>query len=174
MNRLQILGMATVLILLHPVLGVCDETDELHVRTTINLNEDQGQALGTLWEAVDSRGRPIAGAGFLNAYNTQDRSDRQMLHVYIRTAGEESFSLVHLPRSTTDAGTYLFGFDGKLFAKGRSPFMDNKLRVWKSEPGRWEVDSRTVPFSVHVAGKVLASNGRAITYGEQVVLAHPD
>jgi len=106
----------------------------------------------------------------LNAYNTQDRSDRRMLHVYVRTAGEKNFSPQRVPRPTTDAGTYLFGFDGRLFSKGRSSATDNKLRVWLPEEKRWQVDDKTVPFSVHVAGDVLAATDRRVTYGGRTVL----
>jgi hypothetical protein len=168
MNKFHVIGVVLTLVLLDS-LCVGDEPG-LRVRMTIDLKDDLGQGLGTLWEAVDSQGRPMAGAGFLNAYNTQDRSDRQMLHVYVRTSGEANFAPERLPRSTTDAGTYLFGFDGKLFAKGRSPYMDNKVRVWESGGQRWNVDPQTVAFSMHVAGKVLVLNGRAITYGDQPVL----
>lgn len=135
----------------------------LQVVLRLDLGRDHGQPFGTLWEAVDAQGRPMAGAGFLNAYNTQDRSDRRMLHVYVRTQGEEKLTLERLPRPSGDAGTYLFGFDGRLFAKGRGA-TDNQLRVWLPDQGRWEVDENTVPFSIQVAGKVMAATARQIRY----------
>jgi hypothetical protein len=152
---------------------VAAEENRLRVTVQVDLGPDLGQAFGTLWEATNSRGQPIAGAGFLNAYNTQDRSDRRMLHVYVRTAGDEDFFTERLPRPTTDAGTYLFGFDGKLFAKGRSSATDNTLRVWKPEVQRWEVDEKTAPFSVHIAGEVMAATARRISFGNQIVLELP-
>lgn len=142
---------------------------DLHVRLSVDLTPDTGQAFGTLWEAHDSNGTPMAGAGFLNAYNTQDRSDRRMLHVYVRTSGAEQFAPEQLPRPTTDAGTYLFGFDGRLFAKGRGA-TDNKLRVWQAELGRWEVDEATVPFSVQVAGKLMSVTSQRITFDGRTLL----
>jgi hypothetical protein len=110
-----------------------------------------------------------AGAGFLNAYNTQDRSDRRMLQVFVRTGGEETFATELLPRPTTDAGTYLFGFDGQLFSKGRGA-IDNKLRVWRQQDGHWEVDKQTIPFSVHVAGKIMSATSQLITYDGRPIL----
>ena len=143
--------------------------EQIQVTLSVDLGLDRGQAFGTLWEAVNAEGRPVAGAGFLSAYNTQDRSDRRMLHVYVRTSGEAPFAPERLPRPTTDAGTYLFGFDGHLFAKGRGA-IDTKLRVWRPEAGRWEVDEKTVPFGVQVAGKVLTATAQRITYGDRTVL----
>jgi len=149
--------------------GPAPDGSRLHLTARVELGRDLGQPFGTLWEATDARGHAVAGAGFLNAYNTQDRSDRRMLHVYVRTAGEEPFATERLPRPTADAGTYLFGFDGKLFAKGRGG-TDNRLRVWRPETGQWEVDTQTVPFSVQVAGKVLAATARRITWDGRTVL----
>jgi uncharacterized lipoprotein YddW (UPF0748 family) len=143
--------------------------DRFQVTLWVDLGRDHGQAFGTLWEATNAHGKPMAGAGFLNAYNTQDRSDRRMLHVYVRTDGEDKFTLERLPRPTTDAGTYLFGFDGKLFAKGRNA-LDNKLRVWRPDTQHWEVDEQTVPFGVQVAGEVMAATARRVTFGDRTVL----
>lgn len=145
------------------------ESGKLQVKLRVDLGSDNGQAYGTLWEATDPNGAPMAGAGFLNAYNTQDRSDRRMLQVFIRTGGEETFATELLPRPTTDAGTYLFGFDGQLFSKGRGA-IDNKLRVWRQQNGRWEVDKQTIPFSVHVAGKIMSATSQRITYDGRPVL----
>ncbi len=166
-------GIATVILaslvaLFSPSLFAAGK-DQLNVTLRVDLGGDVGQSFGTLWEATNADGRSLAGAGFLNAYNTQDRSDRRVLHVYVRTAGEDKFTLEPLPRPTTDAGTYLFGFDGRLFSKGRGG-VDDKLRVWMPEAGRWDADPKTVPFSVQVAGEVMAATGRRITYGGRTVL----
>jgi len=142
----------------------------LKVRLSVDLTPDTGQSYGTLWEATNDQGRPVAGAGFLNAYNTQDRTDRRLLQVYVRTSGDDTLTVEELPRPTSDAGTYLFGFDGKLFAKGRSSRTDKKLRVWRPEAGRWEEDTITVPFSVHVADDVLAVASQRVTHGNRTVL----
>ncbi len=143
--------------------------EQLQVTLRVEPGRDRGQAFGTLWEAVNAKGEAAAGAGFLNAYNTQDRSDRRMLHVFVRTSGQEQFAPEGLPRPTTDAGTYLFGSDGRLFAKGRGA-LDRPLRVWRPEAGRWEVDERTVPFGVQVAGKPLSATAQQISYGGRTVL----
>lgn len=155
--------------LVRPLAAATGDPQRLHVHVKVDLTPDVGQPFGTLWEATNLQGWPVAGAGFLSAYNTQDRSDRRMLHVYVRTGGEDSFAPERLPRLTTDAGTYLFGFDGRLFAKGRGA-TDSKLRVWRPEPGRWEVDETTVPFSVQVAGKAMAATSQRINYDERTVL----
>ncbi len=150
------------------------ESGKLQVKLRVDLGSDNGQAYGTLWEATAPNGAPMAGAGFLNAYNTQDRSDRRMLQVFVRTGGAETFTTELWPRPTTDAGTYLFGFDGRLFSTGRGS-IDNKLRVWRPQDGRWEVDKQTIPFSVHVAGKIMSATSQRITYdGRPVIELAPE
>lgn len=157
------------LLLCLPLALAAAEPRPLHVRARVELAPDLGQAFGTLWEATNAQGRAVAGAGFLNAYNTQDRSDRRLLHVYVRTEGDEPFAPQRLPRPTTDAGTYLFGFDGRLFAKGRNA-LDGKLRVWRPETQRWEVDEITVPFSVAVAEGALAVTPQRVMFDHRTLL----
>jgi hypothetical protein len=142
-----------VIAFLSPPVWGSDQEAALTARMTIDFGEDVGQAFGTLWEAKGLDGKPIAGAGFLNAYNTQDRSDRRMLHVYLRTSGNGQFAPQQLPRPTSDAGTYLFGFDGRLFAKGRTAAISR--RVADSEAGNPE--AACLPKTTHenTAKKVI-------------------
>ena len=66
----------TVLALLLLVLGfpapkaVVAETNRLDVHLRVNLGNDVGQPYGSLWEAADADGAPMAGAGFLSACGT--------------------------------------------------------------------------------------------------------
>jgi hypothetical protein len=132
----------------------------------VDLGADVGQNLGTLFEARDAHGKVVAGAGFLGDYNTQDRGDRRLLHAYVKVPEAEQFALEPLPRPAEDAGTYLFGFGNRLFAKGRGG-VDAKLRVWNPERGEWEVDEATIPFSVAVADGTLAATQQQVTFEGQ-------
>lgn len=145
----------------------------IKVSMRVDFGEDVGQAWGTLWEATDSDGRTIAGAGFQNAYNTQDRSDRRMLQIFVRTHGRPDFRTTPLPRPTTDAGTYLYGSHGQLFSYGRNA-IDHGLRRWDSHTNQWSLDVQTAPLSVDVAGLPLFVTTRQIRYGDRIVLELPN
>lgn len=149
-------------------MAFADEVNPLAISLLLRLEEDNGQAWGSLWEATDAEGRVIAGAGFQNAYNTQDRSDRRVLQVFVRTQSRPDFNTNLLPRPTSDSGTYLYGFNGQLFSYGRNA-IDKGLKRWDSKTNEWLIDSESIPFSVDVAGKPLAVTDNSILYGQQVL-----
>lgn len=135
----------------------------------VDFGEDAGQAFGTLFEAVDETGKVVAGAGFLNAYNTQDRSDRRLLQVYVKLPSEE-FKPQRLPRVTADSGTYLYGFDNQLFAKTRNAVTDPRQKVWDPKAQAWRGDDETVPFSVAVADGVMTATSVQISFKDVPVV----
>jgi len=140
------------------------------VTVRVDLGRDEGQAGGTLFEACDADGKPVAGAGFLNAYNTQDRSDRRLVHFYVKTGEKGEFRPEPLPRPSTDAGTYLFGLENKLFALGRADGKDGRLRVWSPESRAWETDDATRPLGIHAGDGILSVAARQVTHGDRTVL----
>ncbi len=91
----------------------------LRVTMQADLGEDLGQNPGTLFEAYDGSGRPVVGAGFLGAYNTYYRSDRHVVHFYVRTPVVAP-AVTTLPRPTPDSGAYIFDADGTLYARSAS------------------------------------------------------
>lgn len=144
-------------------LAAAADVPEVTVTVQTEFDEDTGQALGTLFEALDVTGRPIAGEGFVNTYNTQDRSDRRLLQVYVHTGPEPPLTPDRLPRPTRDAGTYLFGFKNQLYSMGRGG-ADGRLRAWDGQ--QWQDDDVTVPFSVEVGDGVLSATPQAITFDD--------
>lgn len=135
-------------------IGQSAAADEaIEVRTTIDFSADVGQPLGTIWEAVDRDGRPVAGAGFLSAYNTYHRSDRRQVHVYVRTSGDEASQLERLPRPVETSGTYLFSYDGTLYADARGGGDGRLRRERLSAEKCGGVDSFNGAGSVHRTGE---------------------
>lgn len=142
---------------------------EFKASVRFDAGRDTGQNFGTLFEAVDAEGKPVLGAGYLGCYNTQARSDRRLLHFYIQTP-DEAFAPEVLPRFNDDAGTYLFEFGNRLFAKGRGGGNDNDRHVWDPETRQWPVDEDTAPLCIHVGSGVLAATQRRVTYDGEAVL----
>jgi len=56
------------------------------VIVTVDFEPDRGENPGTLFEITDASGRVVAGAGFLGAYNTAPRSEREQLQFFLRPA----------------------------------------------------------------------------------------
>jgi uncharacterized lipoprotein YddW (UPF0748 family) len=143
------------------------------VSLSVDLGRDLGQNIGTLFEAIDDDGKPLAGAGFLGAYNTQDRSDRRLVHFYVKVKAEDGDFLPDpIPRPSSDSGTYLFGFDNRLYSFGRSG-ADTQLRQWDPKLEQWQIDTSTVPLSIDVEQDVLSTRQREIQHAKRLVLTVP-
>lgn len=147
--------------------------DRRVIRTAFDLSQDAGQSLGSLFEIRGAEDQVLAGAGFLNSYNTQDRSDRRMLHVYVRTAKPTPFRLVPLPRPTGEAGTYLYGYSGGLFSYSRSSF-DRVLRRWNSEQQMWNIERSVPPLAIEVQGRPMNAHREQILYDGKPILECPE
>lgn len=143
--------------------------ESLDIRATIDLSSDVGQPLGTLWEAIDQDGTPVAGAGFVSAYNTYHRSDRRQVHVYVRTPSSDDSPLERLPRPGEMSGTYLLNYDGTLYADARG-HGDGRLRRWQPDTETWVADPAALHRRVQIAGAELVATEGGIRYGEQIIL----
>ena len=143
----------------------------LSFTATVDLGKDVGQNFGSLFEARDAEGRVVAGAGYLGAFNTDSRSDRRALQVFVRPPGAEiKDSIEALPLVTTDGGVYLYPQDGKLYARSRGG-KDTGLRVWDETSGTWQPDNTTDPLGVYLGDGLLAVDAQHVTYGGETILS---
>jgi len=150
--------------------SVSARTDDFRVFVKVDFGADIGQNFGTLFEAVDERGKVVAGAGFLGSYNTQARSDRHQVHFYVKTDDVGEFKLDPISRVNDDfTGTYIYESGGKLFARGRCGG-NLDLYVWDQASDHWSVDRQTVPFSIQVGRGTLAVAPKRITYDDRCIL----
>ncbi|MBP85949.1 MAG: hypothetical protein CMJ64_04400 [Planctomycetaceae bacterium] len=102
----------------------------------VDLGPDRGQSFGSIFEARDSNGRVVAGAGFMDAYNTRFRGDRHTLQFFIRPAADDNaFAIKRLPHPDLDTGVYLFDIDEKLHAW--TSVRNNSVRRWDAVSERW-------------------------------------
>ena len=150
-----------------------ERNDKMIFRVSIrvDLGRDLGQNFGALFEASDDHGRPVAGAGFVGAFNTEARSDRRALHFFVKFPEKaDTYTVEHLPRACDDAGVYLHAFEGRLFAHSRGG-VDQRLLVWDPEGGRWVMYETTTPLSVSVGDGALAATSDRITYRGRTILS---
>ena len=137
---------------------------------TIELGEDLGQNHGTLFEARDSSGRRVAGAGFLGAYNTYSRNARELVHLYVRTGDPPPpFAPEPLPRANDDAGVYLYDHGGQLHARSRGG-ADPTSKIWDPKSRAWQLGDAAEPNHVSVAGKTLEVSSRGAHYDGREIL----
>ncbi|MSS70226.1 MAG: hypothetical protein EXS64_01925 [Candidatus Latescibacteria bacterium] len=139
------------------------------ISVRVDLGRDLGQNFGSLFEATDSQGRVIAGAGFLGAFNTESRSDRRVLNFFIKPGKQPETQVERLPRANDDGGVYLHAFDDKTFARSRGG-KDPHLRVWDPKARNWVIDEATLPLSIHVGDGVLTSTSGRVTYRDRTLL----
>lgn len=151
-------------------------TPQLEASVVVDLGADRGQNYGTLFEVTDDDGQTVAGAGFMAAYNTQPRSDRELLQVFVRPANVSlNWEVQRLPAIAGSAtGFYPFSMGGQLFVhnrseKGKLPADPNVYR-WDGKQQQWLGEPEIQPYSEHVAGKVLAVSATAVTYDRRVLL----
>lgn len=150
------------------------EGPEVRLSARVELGEDLGQELGTLFEARGADGKVAIGAGFLAAENTMHRADRRQLQVYIKTTDGTRFETSSLPRPSEDAGVYAFGFDGRLYADRRTGHTDDAHYAWDPRKGAWEVDRSADKGAVRIGEGVMKEAPGGIAYDDQVILAPPD
>ena len=84
-----------------------------------------GQNIGTVFEARDSDGQVLFGAGFMGLFNTHFRMDRWTLQFFVRHDDAEA-TYEKLPFPSDDAGNYLFDLDGRVYQF--SPHHDRTAR----------------------------------------------
>jgi hypothetical protein len=142
---------------------------EVRLRAQVEFGPDGGEGLGTLFEAFDSTGRPVAAAGFLNACNTMHRSDRRLLQAYVRLPDDVAPEVERLPRPTTDAGVYLLGFQNSLWARSRSG-ADSQVRRWDPVAGAWRDVDEWPPAIFDVADGVLSGRRDRIAFNDQTLV----
>ncbi len=139
---------------------------------TVELGEDLGQSLGSLFEARTADGAFVVGAGFCDVYNTQCRADRQVVQFFARpTDGDRPVSLEPLPRPWSATGTYMFGVGDGLVAMEAST--DTVTRVWDATTGSWAAREGMASERVRLAGGELAFGDSRVWYNGRLVLNAP-
>lgn len=145
----------------------------------VDLGQDLGQNFGSLFEVRDADGRVIAGAGFMEVYNTRFRSDRHTLQFFVRPEDEaDRFSIERLPHPDLDCGIYLLDIDQKLQAW--SSVRGNSVRLWDQSAERW--NDAPIPKTgrvrsgdgmMRLGSGILTFTGNQVAYNDRIILNPP-
>jgi hypothetical protein len=148
---------------------------KFHLSVTVSRDADRGENWGSLFEISDPSGKPIAGAGYLGAYNTFPRSDRDELHVFVRSQDSKAdWQIECLPRvESTATGFYPFQVAGELYVSTRNG-SDPQVHRWDDSTNSWQVAEGIPNGSEFIAGKNLHVATDRITWGGQVILKPDD
>ena len=131
------LWLLILLLALSPVVLPAAEPARLRLSMTFAPGEDLGQNLGSLFEIRDAAGRVVAGAGFMEVYNTRFRGSRHTLQFFVRPAKEaDKFTVKRLPHPDLGTGVYLYDHKAKLFAWTSQK--SNAVRQWQATDERWQ------------------------------------
>ncbi|MEZ6047772.1 MAG: hypothetical protein R3C11_19780 [Planctomycetaceae bacterium] len=140
----------------------------LRVEVEVEFGEDFGQNLGTLFEVYDQEGNLLAGAGYVGAYNSYVRNDRERLHFFLKS-NQPGQTVEPMPRANEMTGVYLSDLRGNLYARGRAA-EDEHFYQWKPTENRWQVDEAKTEYDFHVADKVFHVGLKEITYDGETIL----
>ncbi|MFT4691247.1 MAG: hypothetical protein ACI9OD_003470 [Limisphaerales bacterium] len=151
----------------------CVAAEPWKFSVTIDLGtQDLGQNFGSIFEMRGKDGSTV-GAGFMGAYNTKPRSARYTLHFYRKPAGAGTKPGISvLPKPTTDAGVYLYQYDGRLFGKSRNG-TDPLLRVWDAKKNQWQIDKTSAVQPTQIGTGELSLSSKAILWNGASLLAVP-
>ncbi len=149
----------------------------MQITAKVNFGEDLGQNLGTVFEAKDSDGQVLFGAGFMGLFNTHFRMDRWTLQFFVRHDSAE-LAYEKLPFSCDDGGNYLFDLDGRVYQF--SHYQDRVARCYDGQSKAWVVDERfggeettSGEGMMHLAGKLLQFKGGEAFYDGAQILTKP-
>lgn len=145
------------------------------IALTIELGPDRGQNPGSLFEINDANGRVVAGAGFSGSYNTQPRSDREQLQLFVRgPERQDSWQIERMPAvDSPSRGFYPFSLGEELYLLSRGG-PDSRIRRWDRASRQWIVDAELPPYVERVAGKRLWVTPQAVIHDGRILRSLAD
>ncbi|MFO0949321.1 MAG: hypothetical protein U1D30_25985 [Planctomycetota bacterium] len=158
-----IVGLATV--------GIEPSWPLWRMEVSVQFGEDRGQNFGTLFETTSTDKDVVLGAGFLGAYNTLVRSERRVVHFFVRDSRKENAeSMARLPRPTEDSGVYLFDVGNQLFETSAAEGRDPGVRTWDFKDKEWKLAPDTDGTTMLAGNGVLQTDSRSIRWNNQNLL----
>ena len=145
----------------------------------VDLGKDVGQSFGSLFEVLDEQDRVVAGAGFMDVYNTRFRSGRHTLQFFVRPEEDANeFTIDRLAHPDLDCGVYLFDLNERLYAW--SSVRNNSVRSWDSQSQQWKPEPspktgrlRSGDGIMRLGTGTLAFSNNQAAYNAQSILTPP-
>jgi len=140
------------------------------IQMTVTMPKDIAQPLGSLFEVIDVRGRPIAGAFAPESSSLFGRSDGRRAQFYVEPDSVEILPAQRLPRPFADVpASTLFTLEDSLYAVTR-PKLGCGLMVldktgWRPVNNRPELIRKGLQFVVSVQGKALVASDSGVEWG---------
>ncbi|MFP6620318.1 MAG: hypothetical protein VB877_13300 [Pirellulaceae bacterium] len=170
-----------ILCCLAPLAPILESAEpvELRLGVTFDPGKDLGQNFGSLFEVRDAKGQVVAGAGFMEVYNTRFRSNRHTVQFFLRPDQDtERFTVKRLPHPNLGTGVYLFDNNQRLFAWTSEK--NNSVRRWNDTDQQWQTRLGNAPAPMIRSGDgimqvgsgtLVFSNGQATFEGKQILSA---
>ncbi len=147
-------------------------------QVTVDLGRDLGQNFGSLFEVRDQAGQLVAGAGFMEAYNTRFRGDRHTLQFFVRPQAAGQFKIERLPHPEMDCGIYLFDLNQQLYAWTSA--RGNRVKRWDAAARTWVLERSHVgglssgDGAMKLGKGLLVFRGNEARFGDRIILKPPD
>lgn len=147
--------------------------------THVDLGQDLGQNFGSLFELRDKKGSVIAGAGFMEVYNTRFRGDRHTLQFFVKPDNNaEQFQTERLPHPDLDCGIYLMDLNQTISAW--SGYRPQAMRTWNAIEKQWNDTPvpLTGPFrsgdgQMRIGTGTLTFSSNQAAYNDRIILPPP-
>jgi len=171
---MQRLPISCLFLLISSVVAFAEEPP-FEVSFEFSRPHDNGDNPGTLFEVRDVAGRTIAGAGYLGAYNTFPRSDREELQLYLRCEDVDAkWKVEPLPRLDSNAtGFYPFLTAGQLYAATRNG-VDNRVHRWDHVTNSWQLSTDVANGTERIDGRDFHVSPDRVTFDGRTLLEPED
>ncbi|MBD3293065.1 MAG: hypothetical protein GF393_09085, partial [Armatimonadia bacterium] len=145
----------------------------MECEVTMDVGQDLGQSLGSLFEVATADGDITVGAGFCDVYNTRFRSSRRVIQFFVRpNDGALEYDLERVPRPSTATGAYMFNLGEDLVsmqADAHAP-----ARVWDTVTGSWASWDGMGPVRMPLGDGALAHDDAGFFHDGELILAPPE
>ena len=170
-------GITLVLVLGTSVVPGLAEKPLARWQVTVDLGRDLGQNFGSLFEVRDRDGQLVAGAGFMEAYNTRFRGERHTVQFFVRPKAADQFKIERLPHPDMDCGIYLFDINQRLYTWTNA--RSNRVKRWDAVARKWILERSHVgglssgDGAMKLGKGLLVFRGSQAQFGDRVILKPP-
>jgi len=178
-NNIRIAQIFKLLILVLS-LSSCNKTYEeknFRFKFELNLGEDKGQSLGTLFQ-IENNGVVLCAAGFQNSYETYVGNNNRILSFFIKSDDPLKKESIGTPFSNKYRKIRLFNFNNRLYAKmieheGYFKYYDEQDMTWKIDTAITQSLGEGFRYAQVVNNNLLSFHNNYILYNKDTIYKAP-